>query len=70
MTPTWLLDSSSCYISGKQEALFNFHIKRDTTTGPTSINHATFTGLLTGGATTGNIGEVRVEIRQKHARRE
>jgi mannose-6-phosphate isomerase-like protein (cupin superfamily) len=31
MTPTWLIDSSSCYASGKPEALFNFHIKRDTT---------------------------------------
>jgi PEP-CTERM motif len=31
-------------------------------TGQTSITNATFTGLLTGGATTGNIGEVRVEI--------
>jgi hypothetical protein len=31
-------------------------------TGPTSISKATFTGLLTGGATTANIGEVRVEI--------
>jgi hypothetical protein len=31
-------------------------------TGPTSITSATFTGLLTGGATTANIGEVRVEI--------
>ena len=31
-------------------------------TGPTSITTATFTGLLTGGATTANIGEVRVEI--------
>jgi hypothetical protein len=31
-------------------------------TGPTSITKATFTGLLTGGATTANIGEVRVEI--------
>jgi hypothetical protein len=28
----------------------------------TLINHATFTGLLTGGATLANIGEVRVEI--------
>src|SRR5262249_1955333 len=28
----------------------------------TSITHATFTGLLTGGATTANLGEVRVEI--------
>jgi hypothetical protein len=32
------------------------------TTGPTSITSATFTGLLTGGATVGNIGEVVVEI--------
>jgi hypothetical protein len=32
------------------------------TPGPTSITSATFTGLLTGGATTANIGEVRVEI--------
>jgi hypothetical protein len=31
-------------------------------TGPTSITKATFTGLLTGGATPANIGEVRVEI--------
>ena len=31
-------------------------------TGPTSITSATFTGLLTGGATPANIGEVRVEI--------
>jgi hypothetical protein len=31
-------------------------------TGLTSITSATFTGLLTGGATTANIGEVRVEI--------
>lgn len=31
-------------------------------TGSTSITKATFTGLLTGGATTANIGEVRVEI--------
>src|SRR5437867_4542436 len=31
-------------------------------TGPTSITSATFTGLLSGGATTANIGEVRVEI--------
>jgi PEP-CTERM motif-containing protein len=31
-------------------------------TGPTSITSATFTGLITGGATTTNIGEVRVEI--------
>ena len=31
-------------------------------TAPTAINSATFTGLLTGGATTANIGEVRVEI--------
>jgi PEP-CTERM motif len=31
-------------------------------TNPTSITSATFTGLLTGGATTANIGEVRVEI--------
>jgi hypothetical protein len=31
MTPTWLIDSSSSYASGKPEALFNFHIKRDTT---------------------------------------
>jgi hypothetical protein len=31
-------------------------------TGLTSISKATFTGLLTGGATTANIGEVRVEI--------
>jgi hypothetical protein len=29
---------------------------------PTAITSATFTGLLTGGATTANIGEVRVEI--------
>jgi len=29
---------------------------------PTSITSATFTGLLTGGATTANIGEVRIEI--------
>ena len=28
----------------------------------TSITHATFTGLLTGGATTANLAEVRVEI--------
>jgi len=32
------------------------------TTGPTSITRATFTGLLTGGATVGNVGEVVVEI--------
>jgi hypothetical protein len=32
------------------------------TTGATSITNATFTGLLTGGATVGNIGEVVVEI--------
>jgi PEP-CTERM motif len=32
------------------------------TTGPTSITSATFTGLLTGGATVGNVGEVVVEI--------
>jgi PEP-CTERM motif len=32
------------------------------TTGPTSITSATLTGLLTGGATVGNIGEVVVEI--------
>jgi len=32
------------------------------TTGPTSVTGATFTGLLTGGATIANIGEVRVEI--------
>jgi hypothetical protein len=32
------------------------------TTGTTSITSATFTGLLTGGATVGNIGEVVVEI--------
>jgi hypothetical protein len=32
------------------------------TTGSTSITSATFTGLLTGGATVGNIGEVVVEI--------
>jgi len=32
------------------------------TTGPTSITSATFTGLLTGGATVANIGEVVVEI--------
>ena len=31
-------------------------------TGQTSITRATFTGLLAGGATTANIGEVRVEI--------
>jgi hypothetical protein len=31
-------------------------------TGSTKITSATFTGLLTGGATTANIGEVRVEI--------
>ena len=31
-------------------------------TAPTSISNATFTGLLTGGATTANIGAVRVEI--------
>jgi PEP-CTERM motif-containing protein len=31
-------------------------------TGPTLITSATFTGLLTGGATTADIGEVRVEI--------
>jgi hypothetical protein len=31
-------------------------------TSQTSITSATFTGLLTGGATTANIGEVRVEI--------
>ena len=31
-------------------------------TAPTAITSATFTGLLTGGATTANIGEVRVEI--------
>ena len=31
-------------------------------TSPTAINSATFTGLLTGGATAANIGEVRVEI--------
>jgi PEP-CTERM motif-containing protein len=31
-------------------------------TGPTSITSAKFTGLITGGATTTNIGEVRVEI--------
>jgi hypothetical protein len=31
-------------------------------TSPTSITSATFTGLLTGGATTANIGEVVVEI--------
>jgi len=31
-------------------------------TGPTSITSATFTGLLTGGTTPANIGEVRVEI--------
>ena len=31
-------------------------------TAPTRITSATFTGLLTGGATTANIGEVRVEI--------
>jgi hypothetical protein len=31
-------------------------------TGSTSITSATFTGLLTGGATTAGIGEVRVEI--------
>jgi len=31
-------------------------------TGPTSITSAKFTGLLTGGATPANIGEVRVEI--------
>jgi hypothetical protein len=33
-----------------------------TTASQTSITSATFTGLLTGGATTANIGEVRVEI--------
>jgi len=32
------------------------------TTGPTSITSATFTGLLTGGATVANVGEVVVEI--------
>jgi hypothetical protein len=32
------------------------------TTGQTSITRATFTGLLTGGATVGNVGEVVVEI--------
>ena len=32
------------------------------TTGSTNITSATFTGLLTGGATTADIGEVRVEI--------
>jgi hypothetical protein len=32
------------------------------TTGATSITSATFTGLLTGGATVGNVGEVVVEI--------
>ena len=31
-------------------------------TGLTSLSKATFTGLLTGGATTANIGEIRVEI--------
>jgi hypothetical protein len=31
-------------------------------TAPTRITSATFTGLLTGGATTANIGEVRVEV--------
>jgi len=31
-------------------------------TGNTALTSATFTGLLTGGATTANIGEVRVEI--------
>src|SRR5262245_36328911 len=31
-------------------------------TAPTSISSATFTGLLTGGATPANIGQVRVEI--------
>src|SRR5215471_5012196 len=31
-------------------------------TSSTTINSATFTGLLTGGATIANIGEVRVEI--------
>ena len=31
-------------------------------TAPTAITSATFTGLLTGGATAANIGEVRVEI--------
>jgi len=31
-------------------------------TGPTTITGAKFTGLITGGATTANIGEVRVEI--------
>src|SRR5215467_6237481 len=31
-------------------------------TNPTSINHATFTGLLTGGAALSDIGNVRVEI--------
>ncbi len=29
---------------------------------PTLINHATFTGLITGGATTANVGQVVVEI--------
>src|SRR6202022_3766953 len=33
-----------------------------TLTGSTAINSATFTGLLTGGATPANVGEVRVEI--------
>jgi hypothetical protein len=31
-------------------------------TSPTSITNATFTGLITGGATTANIGEIRIEI--------
>jgi len=44
MTPTLLIDSSSCYVSGKPEALFNFHIKRDTTS---ASNHrdSAFVGL-------------------------
>jgi hypothetical protein len=33
-----------------------------TTAGQTSITSATFTGLLTGGATVANVGEVKVEI--------
>ena len=32
------------------------------TTGPTSLTSATFTGLLTGGATPANVGKVVVEI--------
>jgi hypothetical protein len=31
-------------------------------TSPVSITNATFTGLLTGGATQSDIGQVRVEI--------